>query len=126
MQAFSSSANWAAASTRGLTYPAVSGRRWLSSRTLMRTRPTLLILDEPTASLYLMAEQALFDRYLGEHETASGRITVLISHRFGTVLIRRSDRGPGSGRTSEVGSHAQLPHVAGHAQLWAMQTAGYR
>ena len=76
MQASSSSANWAAARP-GNDLPGGQWQALAVSRTLMRTR-TLLVLDEPAASLDPMAEQALFDRYLAEHDTASGRITVLI------------------------------------------------
>lgn len=57
----------------------------------MREEPLLLVLDEPTAALDAETEHALFERYAaaarapdaGQH----GRITVLVSHRFSTVLM---------------------------------------
>jgi ATP-binding cassette subfamily B protein len=47
----------------------------------------VLILDEPTASLDVRAEAALYDRFL---EITAGLTTILISHRFSTV--RRANR----------------------------------
>ena len=48
---------------------------------------TVLVLDEPTASLDVRAEAELYDRFL---ELTAGVTTVVISHRFSTV--RRADR----------------------------------
>jgi ATP-binding cassette subfamily B protein len=56
----------------------------------MRDLPLLLVLDEPAAALDASAEHALFERYASSAKTtarALGGITVLVSHRFSTVLM---------------------------------------
>ncbi|HET7077477.1 MAG TPA: ABC transporter ATP-binding protein, partial [Chloroflexia bacterium] len=80
---------------------------------------TVLILDEPTASLDVRAEAELYNRFL---EITAGLTTILISHRFATV--RRADRIVvlAGGRVIESGSHAQLMAEAGrYAALFRVQ-----
>jgi ATP-binding cassette subfamily B protein len=59
------------------------------ARGFMRDEPLLLILDEPTAALDAETEHALFERYAAaaHDRQASGRITLLVSHRFSTVRM---------------------------------------
>src|SRR5207245_8492686 len=59
------------------------------ARGFMRDEPLLLVLDEPTAALDAETEHALFERYAAaaKSEAASGRITILVSHRFSTVRM---------------------------------------
>src|SRR2546430_8077776 len=61
-----------------------------------------LVLDEPTAALDAETEHALFERYVAaaKSDAASGRITILVSHRFSTV---RSEE-----HTSELQSQSNL------------------
>jgi len=50
---------------------------------------SLLVLDEPTASLDVRAETALFERFL---QVTQARTTVLVSHRLNSVRRRRPHR----------------------------------
>jgi ATP-binding cassette subfamily B protein len=69
----------------------LSGGEWQRlalARGLMRTSPLLVVLDEPTASVDVPSETALFARYAEAARSlaaANGTITLLISHRFSTV-----------------------------------------
>ncbi len=83
----------------------------------------VLILDEPTASLDVDAEVALFDQLLTH---AAGSTAIVVSHRFSTV--RRADRIVviEQGRVAEDGSHATL-HAAGgiYARLYDLQAGRF-
>ncbi len=88
----------------------------------------VLILDEPTAALDARAEYEVFVRFA---ELMSGRMAVLISHRFSTV--RMADRivvlqaGAEGGTVVEQGTHYELVARGGlYAELFDMQAAGYR
>lgn len=79
----------------------------------------LLVLDEPTASLDVRAETALFERFL---QVTQGRTTVLVSHRLNSV--RRADRIVvlAQGRIAEDGSHDDLIAAGGqYARMFALQ-----
>jgi ATP-binding cassette subfamily B protein len=67
--------------------------------------PGLLILDEPTANLDAEAEARV---YAAVRELASGRTTVLISHRFSTVRLADVIFVLEAGRLVESGSHPEL------------------
>ncbi|WP_063747073.1 ABC transporter ATP-binding protein [Saccharothrix sp. NRRL B-16314] len=80
---------------------------------------TVLVLDEPTASLDVRAEVAFFDRFV---ELTRGVTSLLISHRFSSV--RRADHivVVDGGRVVERGSHDELIAAGGHyARLFALQ-----
>jgi ATP-binding cassette, subfamily B, bacterial len=99
------------------------------ARGFMRDRPLVLVLDEPTAALDAETEHALFERYAAavRGRAESGRISILVSHRFSTVrnadLIVVLD----GARVVETGSHDALMAANGrYAQLYATQAAAYR
>ena len=83
----------------------------------------VLILDEPTASLDVRAEAALYDRFL---EITAGLTTIVISHRFSTV--RRADRIVvlDQGAVVEQGTHDALVAAGGrYATMFALQAARF-
>lgn len=84
----------------------------------------VLILDEPTASLDVRAEVALFDQLLAH---AAGCTAIVVSHRFSTV--RRADRIVvlADGRVVEDGPHAELMAEGGrYARLFTLQAQRFR
>jgi ATP-binding cassette subfamily B protein len=84
----------------------------------------LLILDEPTAALDARAEYDVFLRF---SELMTGRMAMLISHRFST--IRMADRIVvlRQGSVIENGAHDDLVKQNGlYAELFELQAVGYR
>lgn len=111
----------------------LSGGQWQRlalGRAMRREDPLLVVLDEPTASLDAQAEHALFDQYAKaakENAATSGAITVLVSHRFSTVLMADLIVYLDGGKVVEYGSHAELLARGGrYAELFELQAAGYR
>jgi ATP-binding cassette, subfamily B, bacterial len=109
----------------------LSGGQWQRlalARGLMRDRPLLIVLDEPTASLDAPSEAALFASYRDAAlERRGGTITVLVSHRFGTVHMADQIIVVEGGRVAESGDHQALMERGGvYAELFALQAAGYR
>jgi ATP-binding cassette subfamily B protein len=100
----------------------------------MRDEPLLLILDEPTAALDAETEHALFERYAAVARgggnsggSSSGRITLLVSHRFSTVRMADLILVLDGSRLVEVGTHAELISKGGqYADLYGIQAAAYR
>ncbi len=81
-------------------------------------QPTLLILDEATASVDSMTEQKV-QRAI--EELLQGRSVIVIAHRLSTV--RRADKiiVLDQGRVAEMGSHDQLMAADGlYAELYTM------
>src|SRR5947199_1354519 len=121
----------------GRTWPGgvdVSFGQWQKlalARGFMRDRPLLLILDEPNASLDAETEHALFERYAaaarGTGESHSGRITILVSHRFSTVRMADLIVVLDGARLVEVGRHDELMAKGGqYSELYSIQAAAYR
>lgn len=111
----------------------LSGGQWQTlalARTLLRADPLLLALDEPASALDASAEHALFERFTrtARHAgSATGSVTLFVSHRFSTVrdadLIVVLD----GGRVTETGTHAELLAARGtYADMFALQAQAYR
>ena len=101
------------------------------ARGFMRDQPLLLLLDEPTAALDAETEHALFERYADavrrERDRASGRITVLVSHRFSTVRMADLIVVLDGARVVEVGGHDDLVARGGpYSELYGIQATSYR
>jgi ATP-binding cassette, subfamily B, bacterial len=101
------------------------------ARGFMRDQPLLLVLDEPTAALDAETEHALFERYAaaarGTGEGDSGRVTILVSHRFSTVRIADLIVVLDGARLVEVGTHEELMAKGGqYSELYSIQAAAYR
>ncbi len=117
----------------GPTWPSgveVSFGQWQRvalARGFMRDRPLVLVLDEPTAALDAETEHALFERYADAANTADGRITILVSHRFSTVRMASLIVVLQGARVAEVGSHDELmARGRQYAELYGIQAAAYR
>jgi ATP-binding cassette subfamily B protein len=84
----------------------------------------LLILDEPTASLDALTEHEVFRRFA---ELTTGKIALLISHRFSTVRMADRILVLENGTIAEDGQHDQLVRSGGrYAEMFELQAANYR
>ena len=104
----------------------LSGGEWqrlATARSFMRETPWLVVLDEPTAALDPLAEQAVFERFI---ERSAGQTSVLISHRLSSV--RTCDRilVIDNGTIVEDGDHETLLAEDGlYAQFFRAQAQWY-
>jgi ATP-binding cassette subfamily B protein len=119
----------------GPTWPGgveVSFGQWQKlalARGFMRDQPLLLVLDEPTAALDAETEHALFERYAAaaRRNDHSGRVTILVSHRFSTVRMADLIVVLDGARLVEVGTHEELMAKGGkYSELYGIQAAAYR
>jgi ATP-binding cassette subfamily B protein len=104
-------------------------QKFALARGFMRDDPLLLVLDEPTAALDAETEHALFEQYAAgaRRDTGSGRIVILVSHRFSTVRMADLIVVLDGSRLVEVGSHEELMALGGqYADLYGIQAAAYR
>src|ERR1043165_2956450 len=93
-------------------------QRIARARAFLRRAP-IIILDEPTSALDPWAEADWLERF---RELATGRTSIIITHRFTTAMradvIHVMDRG----RIVESGSHQRLLDQRGlYAESWSRQ-----
>jgi ATP-binding cassette, subfamily B, bacterial len=101
------------------------------ARGFMRDDPLLLVLDEPTSALDAEIEHQLFERFAAaarSGETGStGRITLLVSHRFSTVRMADLIVVLDGSRVAGYGTHEELMATGGpYAELYGIQASSYR
>jgi ATP-binding cassette subfamily B protein len=84
----------------------------------------LIILDEPTSWMDARAEYEVFKSF---RKMFTGRMALLISHRFSTVRLADHIYVLEGGKIIEGGTHDELIHRGGkYAQLFEIQAASYR
>jgi ATP-binding cassette, subfamily B, bacterial len=84
----------------------------------------LVVLDEPTSSLDVMAEYEVFERF---REIVAGKSAILISHRLSTIRMADRIYVLDKGCIAESGSHDQLMALNGlYAKLFNTQSKYYR
>ena len=122
------------ASQLGPTWPDgvdVSFGQWQKlalARGFMREEPLIVALDEPTAALDAETEHELFEQYARQarEHTASGRITILVSHRFSTVRMADLIIVLDNARVAETGTHEELMANGGpYSELYRLQAQAY-
>ena len=103
----------------------LSGGQWqrLALARLYYRGGSVLVFDEPTAALDAHAEFEVIEQLRGQ---ASGRITVIISHRFSTVRLADRIVVLDGGVITEAGSHHELMALGGtYAAMFTLQARGY-
>lgn len=104
--------------------PSVGQWQKLAMARTFYKNPYIYILDEPTASIDVEAEERIFNSLA---ELDNDRTVILISHRFSTV--RKADRiiVLEDGHIKEDASHDELMLQQGrYYELFTKQAAGYR
>lgn len=104
--------------------PSIGQWQRLALARVFYRKPSIFVLDEPTASLDAEAEAQIFEYLdsLGDNKTS-----ILISHRFSTV--RKADQIVvlERGEITESGTHRELLKLDGkYARLYNLQAKDYR
>jgi ATP-binding cassette subfamily B protein len=110
----------------------LSGGEWQKlalARSMMRSAPLVLALDEPTYSLDVESERRVFEWFsrVAKTDNPAGTITIIVSHRFSTVRAADLIAVIAEGQLAEVGTHADLLARDGaYATMYRTQADGYR
>ena len=92
------------------------------ARGLFREHDTIL-LDEPTASIDPLEEQALYERFM---EIVAGRTAILVTHRLGSARLADRILVMQDGRIVEDGTHERLLERRGlYHEMFTAQAEWY-
>ncbi|MFI1972368.1 ABC transporter ATP-binding protein [Streptomyces cinnamoneus] len=108
--------------TGGVEFSGGQWQRLAIARSMVRSA-SVRVMDEPTAALDTITEAELLDTLT---TATAGRVSLLIAHRFSSVL--RADRVLvfDRGRLVEDGDHQELMGLGGlYARMYEAQTAGH-
>ena len=84
----------------------------------------VILLDEPTASIDPLEEQALYERFM---EIAAGRTAILVTHRLGSARLADRILVMQEGRIIEDGTHERLLERRGlYHEMFSAQAAWYK
>ena len=98
-------------------------QRLAIARGLFREHHTIL-LDEPTASIDPLEEQAVYQRFL---KIAAGRTAIIVTHRLASARLADRILVLDGGRIVEDGTHEQLLARRGlYHRMFTAQAAWYR
>ncbi|HBJ19372.1 MAG TPA: ABC transporter permease, partial [Clostridiales bacterium] len=103
----------------------LSGGQWqkLSIARAFYKKGDILILDEPTASLDPLAEQAVFRRF---EELSRGKIAIYVSHRLSSAVSASKIVLLDGGVVAECGTHEELMRLGGkYATEFSVQAERY-
>ena len=104
----------------------LSGGQWqkLSIARAFYKHSAVLILDEPTASLDPLAEDAVFEQFA---KSGKDKITLLVSHRLSGATVADRIIVLEEGRLLEYGTHEELIEKKGrYYTLFTTQARHYR
>lgn len=109
-------------SSDGVEVSGGQGQKIALARALYKN-PSILILDEPTASLDIKAERNLYEKFL---RAAAEKTAVFISHRLAASQIADAIAVFSEGRIAEYGSHEELLARRGiYADMFRKQSEPY-
>ena len=98
-------------------------QKLMLARALYKDAPVLL-LDEPTAALDAIAEQALYEEYV---RFAANKTSLFISHRLSSTRFCDKIMLLDGGRIVENGTHSELMKYDGiYASMFAIQSQYYQ
>lgn len=87
-------------------------------------KSSVMILDEPTASIDAVSESKIFDRLYSE---VKNKTLIIVSHRFSTVRNAQRIIVLSKGRIAEQGSHEELMKIKDgmYTKSFNLQAKGY-
>lgn len=107
----------------GIMFSGGEKQRLLIARAIYKNGP-IVILDEPTAALDPIAEEAIYLKY---KEIVDGRTSIFISHRLSSTRFCDRIILIDSGSIIEEGSHTELMKLGGkYKELYDVQSKYYK